>query len=154
MPKVHLSEMLPLMEEVLNQNGEVTFIPEGISMLPIIVGGKDSVTLKRPTERLKKFDACLYKRKNGGFVLHRVIEVLPNSYVMSGDNQYVLEKGINDSQIIGVVVSVNKNGKEISCQKTAYKFYVRIVAGKFAKFLKKNLARAKNLKNKFFGAKK
>lgn len=154
MPKVHLSEMLPLMEEMLNQNGEVTFIPEGISMLPVIVGGKDSVTVKKPAGRLKKFDACLYLRKNGGFVLHRVVKVLPDGYVMSGDNQYVLEKGITDDQIIGVVVSVDKNGKEISCQNRAYKLYVRLMAGKPAKFIKKNLARVKNLKNKFFGAKK
>ena len=154
MPKVHLSEMLPLMEEMLNQNGEVTFIPEGISMLPVIVGGKDSVTIKKPVKRLKKFDACLYVRKSGGFVLHRVIEVLPDSYVMSGDNQYVLEKGITDEQIIGLVVSVNKNGKEIYCERKAYKFYVRLMAGKPAKFIKKNLARVKNIKNKFFGAKK
>ena len=144
MPKVHLSEMMPVMEEMLGANGQVSFIPEGISMLPTIVGGKDTVTIKKTTKRLEKFDACLYVRKNGGFVLHRVIKVLPDGYVMSGDNQYVLEKGIKDEQIIGVVVSVNKNGKEINCQNKAYKFYIRLVASGFAKFVKKNLARVKN----------
>ena len=73
-----------------------------------------------------------------------MVKVLPDCYVLSGDNQYALEKGITDEQIIGIVVSVNKNGKEINCQNKAYKFYIRLVAGGFAKFVKKNLARVKN----------
>jgi len=157
MPKVHLSEMLPVIEEMLSVDGKVSFIPEGISMLPIIVGGRDSVTIKKPAGRLQKYDACLYRRENGGFVLHRVIKVMPHSYVMSGDNQYGEEKGISDEQIIGVLVSVNKNGKEISCQSTAYKFYVWVHCNPFSKFLKKNWARVRNrlskIKNKFIGDK-
>ncbi len=157
MPKVHLSEMLPVIEEMLENNGQVTFIPEGISMLPVIVGGKDSVTVRKPAGRLQKYDACLYVRKNGGFVLHRVVGVKPDGYTMSGDNQYALEKGIKDSQIIGLVVSVNKNGKEISCENFAFKLYVRLVSNPFSKFLKKNWGRVLNrlskIKNKFIGDK-
>ena len=157
MPKFHLSEMLPVIEEMLKADGKVTFIPEGISMLPIIVGGKDSVTIKKPEGRLQKYDACLYRRENGGFVLHRVIKVMPHSYIMSGDNQYAKEKGIKDEQIIGVLVSVNKNGKEIKCDGFFFRFYVFLICNPFSKFLKKNWARVRNclskVKNKFIGDK-
>ncbi len=157
MPKFHLKEMMPLMEEMLSADGEVTFIPEGTSMLPCIVGGKDSVTIKKPEGRLKKYDACLYGRKNGDFVLHRVVKVLNNWYTLSGDNQYILEEGIEHSQIIGLVISVNKKGKEISCQSGAYKFYVWVHCCPFSKFLKKTWARVRNrlskIKNILFGEK-
>lgn len=157
MPKFHLSEMLPVIEEMLSVDGMVTFIPEGTSMLPIIVGGRDSVTLKKPEGRLQKYDACLYRRENGGFVLHRVIKVRPDSYVMSGDNQYVKEKGITDEQIIGILVSVNKNGKEICCNGFFFRLYVFLISNSLSKFIKKNWARVRNrlskIKNKFIGDK-
>ncbi|MBQ8304066.1 MAG: S24/S26 family peptidase [Clostridia bacterium] len=157
MAKVHLSEMLPVIEEMLKADGKVTFIPEGISMQPVIVGGRDSVTIKKPKGRLQKYDACLYRRENGGFVLHRVIKVMPDSYIMSGDNQYAKEKGIRDEQIIGILVSINKNGREIECGGFFFRFYVFLISNPFSKFLKKNLARVRNrlskIKNKFIGDK-
>ncbi len=157
MPKFHLSEMLPVIEEMLKADGKVTFIPEGVSMQPVIIGGSDSVTIKKPEGRLKKYDACLYRRENGGFVLHRVIKVMPDSYVMSGDNQYANEKGIRDEQIIGILVSVNKNGKEIECGSFFFKLYVFFISNPFSKFIKKNWARVRNrlskIKNKFIGDK-
>lgn len=157
MPKIHLSEMLPVIEEMLSVDGRVTFIPEGISMRPVIVGGRDSVTIKKPEGRLQKYDACLYRRGNGDLVLHRVVKVMPHNYVMSGDNQFGKEKGIKDEQIIGVLVSVNKNGREIECGSFFFKLYVFLISNPFSKFLKKNWARVRNrllkIKNKVIGDK-
>ena len=57
---------------VLDSGGEFTIFPRGISMLPLIVQGRDSVTLIK-AERLQIGDIAFYKRSGGEFVLHRII---------------------------------------------------------------------------------
>ena len=87
MKKVKLIDLLPTINEKL-QNGETfSFMPNGISMLPTIVGGRDPVTIKKPDGRLKKYDIILYRRKSGQFVLHRIIGDDGENYILCGDNE-------------------------------------------------------------------
>lgn len=122
--RVNLSELLPVIEEQLNEGKEICFSPNGESMKPMLEPGRDSVILSSPPSSLKKYDLPLYRRKNGAFVLHRVVKVEKNgSYTMCGDNQYFWERGINNNQIIGIVKSFTRNGKEFSCTDFRYKCY-------------------------------
>lgn len=120
---LHLDELLPVMEEVLKSGGEFTFIPGGNSMRPMLQGKRDSVTITLPQGRLKKYDLPLYRRADGKYVLHRVIKVLPDGYVMRGDCTVSKEYGIGDENIIGVVKSFVRKGRHISCDCPFYKFY-------------------------------
>lgn len=149
--RVNLSELLPIIEEQLSSGKEVCFTPNGQSMLPLLVPGRDSVILNAPPSKLKKYDLPLYRRENGQFVLHRVIKVKHDgSYVMCGDNQFSHESGIKQNQIIGIVTSFTRNGKQISSKNIIYKIYciIRVsdrkiyrlytlAKNKTAKFLKK-----------------
>ena len=108
---VSMDDMIPLIEEKLNEDGKVVFTPKGVSMLPTIVGEVDTVSLVKPQFPLKKYSIPLYKRDNGGYVLHRVIGIKNGCYVMRGDNQYVKEKGIRDDQIVGVVLTYTHEGE-------------------------------------------
>ena len=122
--RVNLAELLPIIEEQLAQGKEVCFSPNGISMLPMLVPERDSVVLKAAPSVLKKYDLPLYRRENGQFVLHRVVRVLKNNtYVMCGDNQFSRERGIKNSQIIGVVTRFVRDGQEISCKNIRYRIY-------------------------------
>lgn len=122
--RVNLSEILPIIEEQLSYGKEVCFSPNGISMEPTLYAGRDSVTLKSPPPKLKKYDIPLYCRNDGQFVLHRVVKVnKDNTYTMCGDNQHWREKGISHNQIIGVVSSFIRNGKYISCDNFFYQAY-------------------------------
>ncbi|MBQ7975200.1 MAG: S24/S26 family peptidase [Clostridia bacterium] len=105
---VELETIYPVIKEKFSAGGSVTFSPKGISMLPLIRQGVDSVKISPVKGKLKKYDVPLYKRTNGQFVLHRVVAVRGNSYVMCGDNQTFREYGINHSQIIGVMSEVIK----------------------------------------------
>ena len=120
---LNLHELLPVMEEVLKSGGEFTFIPGGNSMRPMLYGKRDSVTIVAPQGRLKKYDLPLYRRADGKYVLHRVIKVLPDGYVMRGDCTVAKEYGISDGDIIGVVKSFVRKGKLISCDNRFYRFY-------------------------------
>jgi len=79
-------------------------------MLPLIKQGRDTVTIVKPDGKLTRGDVALYKRANGQFVLHRVIKVFPDGYLMCGDNQAIPESGITDAQIIAVVSKFKING--------------------------------------------
>ncbi|MBO5726751.1 MAG: S24/S26 family peptidase, partial [Clostridia bacterium] len=84
---VRLEELLPVLETVLQEGGEITFTPRGNSMRPMLKGGVDVITLKRFNRPLKKYALPLYRRENGQFVLHRVVGKNKDGYVMRGDNQ-------------------------------------------------------------------
>ena len=118
----NLSELFPLMEECLRMGQSVKFSPRGTSMLPMIVPGRDSVTLSSPPERLKKFDIPLYRREDGSFVLHRVVKV-GDSYTCIGDHQFKTEPGIEHGQVMAVVTAFTRKGKTYSVSCAGYRLY-------------------------------
>lgn len=114
---------MPIMKETLDNDGKVTFTPRGISMLPMLRSNMDTVTLEKPVFPLKKYDLPLYIRDNGNYVLHRVVKVKKNGYVMRGDNQLINESGIKESQIIGIVTDFTRKGKQYSVNNLGYRIY-------------------------------
>ena len=124
--RVDLAELLPIIQEQLNAGKEVCFSPNGISMLPFIEPGKDSVFLKAPPQRIKKYDILLYRRREGQFVLHRVVGFRGGSLVMCGDHQYLREYGIQPNQVIGFVERFSHDGKEIVCRSHRHRLRARL----------------------------
>lgn len=94
--------------------------------MPLIKEGRDLLVISRTDGRLKKYDVPLYKRDSGQYVLHRIIKVRKNDYVICGDNRYHKEYGITDRHIIGVLTAVIRNGKEISVTNRRYRLYVHV----------------------------
>ncbi|MDO5124941.1 MAG: S24/S26 family peptidase [Ruminococcus sp.] len=145
-----LSEYDETIRLILESGGEFRIYPRGTSMLPLLRQERDSVVLKKPDGKLKKNDIAFYLRDNGQYVLHRVISVGENSYVMCGDNQLQLEKGINDEHIIGIVCLISRKGKDITPESTLYKLYIYIWSHFFIRRVYFYLRRLKNvIKTKF-----
>ena len=117
-----LSEYDETIREVLASGGVFRIYPRGTSMLPLLREGVDSVLLEKPDGALKRGDIAFYLRDNGGYVLHRVIKA-DNGYIMCGDNQLALEKGIEQRHIIGRVCAVYRGDKELSMKGLRYRFY-------------------------------
>ena len=119
-----LADSIDVIEEVLSSGGEFKMFPSGKSMLPLIVEGDDSVVLVKNSGKLKRNDIAFYRRNNGQFVLHRVAKVLKDgTYIMCGDNQTVLERGISDAQIIGVLAELYKKDKKFNDRSLSHKLY-------------------------------
>lgn len=110
-------------EEELNKKGILVYTNKGNSMYPLIRQGKDVLIIKKCNTRLKKMDVPLYKRESGQYVLHRIVKVNSNDYVIRGDNTYSNETGIKDEQILGVLSGVIRDGKEVSVNSLSYKIY-------------------------------
>lgn len=119
--KFNLAEMEPIIHKVLSEGGTFRFYPKGTSMEPMIHQGQDQVILKPLPEKLKKYQMILYKRANGAFVLHRIVKVKKDSYIMRGDNQFVSETGICREQMIGIVSKIVKPEAEIDVESFGYR---------------------------------
>jgi hypothetical protein len=117
-----LDDAMEIIRESLAHGHNVTFSPRGTSMLPFLKEGRDTVTLAPPPEKLKKYDIPLYQRKNGQYVLHRVVRV-GDTYTCIGDNQFVFENNVTDEQIIAVCSSFVRDGKQISAKDTKWRLF-------------------------------
>ena len=125
--EAQLSDLIDIIIEKLEMGGTVTFTPHGESMKPMLRDGEDVVVLKKPNGRLKLYDIPLYRRKDGSFVLHRVIDFdNDGSYVMCGDNQFRREHGIKDSDVIAVVTAFCRKGTPFTMDAIFYRLYVSV----------------------------
>ena len=69
-------------EEQLDKCGKLIYTNVGDSMMPLIRQDKDLLIIEKPKGRLKKYDVPLYRRDSGQYVLHRILEVRKNDYVI------------------------------------------------------------------------
>ena len=113
-------------EEILARDGRLVYTSVGDSMRPFVRSGEDLLVIEKPTGRLKRYDVPLYRRDSGQYVLHRVLKVRPDDYVICGDNRWQRETGITDRHILGVLTGIVRKGKMISVEDPAYRRKVRL----------------------------
>lgn len=116
-------------EEQLSLHEKIIYTNVGDSMMPLLRENRDVLIIGRKSGPLKKYDIPLYKRNTGQYVLHRIVNVSNGEYTTLGDNRIVKERGVTDSSVIGVLVGVIRDGKEISFDSLSYKLYTRIWCG-------------------------
>ena len=147
----------------LETHGRIIYTNVGTSMMPLLRQNRDIMIIEKPNGRLKKYDVPLYVRPDGKHVLHRILKVREKDYVICGDHCTDKEYGITDSQIIGVLTGVIKDGREISLDSFSYKLYyhlwcdffpIRVFLIKFKSFLRRCFAFLKRALRKLFGRKK
>ena len=109
-------------EEMLLNEGVYVATTVGFSMFPLLRSRKDNaVILPKPT-KFKKYDVPLYKR-GGKYILHRIIDIKDNKYIIRGDNCEFIETDINDENIIGILDGVFRGNVYISVGNPLYKLY-------------------------------
>ena len=111
-------------EDELNKNGVLVYTNDGDSMFPLIRKKGDLIVIQKCNRPLKKYDIPLYKRSSGQYVLHRIVGFdKDNAYVICGDNRYNKEYGITDDNVLGILTSVIRNGKEIKMDSFLCRLY-------------------------------
>lgn len=119
-------------ENLLEEQGYIVYTNVGTSMLPLLRQRRDIIEIrkKEPNVRCRKYDAVLYKVEKR-YILHRIIKVLPDSYVIVGDHCIYREYGIRDEQILGIMTRVIRDGKDIRV--TDWKY--QLVCASLVRFL-------------------
>ncbi len=130
-------------EEEIRRTGKLVYTNVGDSMMPMLREKRDLLIIEKVSGRLKKYDVPLYKRDSGQYVLHRILKVRKDDYIICGDNRWRKEYGITDRHIIGVLKAFIRDGREISVADKKYKLYVHLWCDFF-------YVRAFILRTKFF----
>ena len=111
------------LKDIIKTEGRFVGTTVGVSMRPMIKSGRDVIVVEGKTGRLKKYDVALYTRGEN-YVLHRVIEVLPDGYLIRGDNCYSDER-IPEENVFGVLTEYFKGEKRIPVTDEKYLGYVK-----------------------------
>lgn len=114
-------------EDVLARDGKLVYKIRGVSMRPLLRQDRDLVVIRPPASRLEKNDVALYRRGEK-YVLHRVIEVTDDGYLIRGDNTFSPER-VPDAAVIGVMTGFNRGGREHDTAERTYRAYVRLWNG-------------------------
>ena len=91
--RISLDEIYPAIKETLESGGTVELPITGTSMFPLLKAGRDTVIIKMADE-YSVGDIIFYRRDDGHFVLHRIVGIDENGFILCGDNQTALEKGV------------------------------------------------------------
>lgn len=121
-PDLVMEQLLKLLDET----PAVPLVVSGSSMTPFLAPGRDAVYLSAVSEPLKCGDVVLYRRRNGRYILHRILRVNGDSYTMIGDAQHIAEPGIRRDQILAVVTAVRRKGKLLRRGSFRWVFFEKI----------------------------
>ena len=140
-------------EEILKRDGVLVYKTQGVSMRPMLKQNRDLVTIRPVSGRLKKYDVPLYRKKGGGYLLHRIIAVTENGYVIRGDNTYVKELNVTDNDFVGVLTAFKRKGKDYTVESKGYRLYARVwnflyPLRKARNFIKRSIAEKKGKSGK------
>lgn len=139
--RLPMAELTPLLADCIAQGQEVVITVTGNSMSPFLRHRRDQAVLTAADAgALQPGDVPLYRRRNGQYVLHRVVERRENGicyrlgaapcpaadaagvqYTMLGDAQTQLEHGICPEQIVAVATAFYRSGHYRPCDAPAYR---------------------------------
>ena len=109
------AELIPAIGKLVEEGQEVIFKPKGMSMLPFIRGGRDSVLLRKADE-LKVGDIALAEISEGRYVLHRIEMIEGETIVLMGDGNLVGRERCRREDVMAIAVKIIKGSREIDCQ--------------------------------------
>ena len=111
-------------EKALAKEGEIISTVSGISMRPMLTQHRDMIVVEAIKRPLVKGDVPLYRLESGKLVLHRILKVRDNDYIIRGDNTYFLEY-VPKEYVLGVLKGFYRVGKYYDCNKSrAYHAYI------------------------------
>lgn len=111
--------------EMLERDGRYISVPRGISMRPMIRGGRDAVVIEKLKDMPKRYDLVMYVRGEEQGVIHRVIHAGSDRYIICGDNCWKLEY-VKPEQIKGIVTEYCRKGKWHDVSYLPYRLYVHL----------------------------
>lgn len=108
--------------ELLKQNKVIQINPQGKSMLPLLVEGRDAVILRSVEQKdIRRGQVLLYRGQYGVLTLHRVWKVGNDGVFFVGDSQVEVEGPVRFDYIYGTMCGYVRKGKEHSTNEVMYR---------------------------------
>lgn len=108
--------------DLLKQGKTVQIMPQGYSMYPLFVPGRDEAILRPITEKdISRGQVLLYRGQYGVLTLHRVWKVEKDGVFFVGDNQVEVEGPVSKDMIYGTMCGYIRKGKEYSSNGILYR---------------------------------
>lgn len=120
---IDTGEYVSVLRELTEAGQQVSMRIAGSSMSPFLVHGRDYIRFQKPVQPLKRGDMVFYQRKNGQFVMHRILRAGPEGYDIVGDAQQQVEGPIRRDQIFAIITQVQRKGKWIGPEDFWWKFF-------------------------------
>lgn len=102
--------LIPELARLIAEGKEVRFTPSGVSMRPFIEGDRDSVILTALNTPPRRGDILLAQVStlcgNTTYVLHRLIRIENETYILQGDGNLAGEERCALGDIIGRVTRI------------------------------------------------
>ncbi len=121
---VSIHDLLDIMEEKFNQNGEVVLKVSGNSMLPFFRDQETEVVLVKAKHPLRRADIIFYKH-NGNWILHRLLRNKGKTLKVCGDALTKIEI-VESSSVLAVVERYRNKNCEVDVKSFSYRFKVFI----------------------------
>lgn len=117
------SEKKLTIQQAVEKYGKYVGPTVGVSMLPMLKERRDTIVVLKKESRLKELDVALYTREQD-VVLHRVIRVLEDGYLIRGDNTYK-DEYVKENEVFGVLTEFFQADKRILCTDEKYLKYAK-----------------------------
>lgn len=109
-------------EQLIREGRTVQIFPEGYSMYPMLVPGRDEVVIGRADIRkLRRGAVILFRRESGLLVLHRLVRTDGSGFYAVGDNQTEVEGPLSADQIKGILIAFVRKGRYIPVSNPLYR---------------------------------
>ena len=112
-------------EQSLDTYGIYASMTRGSSMWPLFRTHRDRVYIVKPEGELRRLDVALYPDGQGSYIMHRVIRVREDEYLIRGDNTFALEH-VPKSLVIGVLSEFDRKGRHVSVSSPVYRIYSQL----------------------------
>ena len=117
-------------EQCLQELGYAVVPVRGTSMWPLLKEGKTRVQVEvKERKQVRKGDIVLYRRKDGTLVLHRIIKVEDDTFLVCGDHQWKQMEQVQEEQILAVAQGFFRNGHYIDEKTWWYRLYKKFWTG-------------------------
>ena len=115
-------------EKMLSNGQSVMLKATGNSMLPFIVGGRDSVLIQQTSgiNPLQVRQIVLAHLPDSRYVLHRIVRICETEVILMGDGNFRETESCRLSDIMGVVTKISRNGCYVDCNARAERYKAEI----------------------------
>ena len=112
-------------EEQLVRDGFILKLTKGVSMEPMLRQFREESLIRTLDREPRKYDVVLFKRRDGTYVLHRIVGRRGETFLIRGDNCMGTET-VERDQILGILSGFYRGETYVDCATDqAYLQYAR-----------------------------